>query len=160
TANSIVKSRFGVDSIVSTSLNNGLLDLNFGWVVGTVDVPPVIARLFDLTRDEYNEMSYTLRLELLNIAKAISSITGSTVADLRPRQNLTDQGDRLIDCVRHDDYYTLHKTLRDLRSRLTSAYEFTVFAADKDYHSVNFGLMTTYRQFMTPLTYQPGDLVT
>src|SRR5207249_5562241 len=70
--------------------------------------------------------------------------TCSKIVDLRNIQVLTEQGERLIDTVRHDDYYTLHKTLCDLQDRLNSKYEFTVFAADKDYHSVNFGLLNTY----------------
>jgi hypothetical protein len=74
-------------------------------------------------------------------------------------QSLTEQGERLIDSVRHDDYYTLHKTLSDLHDRLTGKYDFTIFAADKDYHSVNFGLVSTYRQQWTPLAYQAGKLM-
>src|SRR6185503_8835663 len=74
-------------------------------------------------------------------------------------QDLREQGERLIDSVRHDDYYTMHKTLRDLQSRINSNYEFTVFAADKNHQSVNFGLLNTYRQEMAPINYQAGQLI-
>ena len=100
-----------------------------------------------------------MRDQLSSLAVAISMRPGTTVSDLRVIQSLTEQGDRLIDTVRHDDYYTLHKTLRDLRSRLNGSYEFTVFAADKDYHSVNFGLVVTYREALVPTKYQAGALV-
>ena len=61
--------------------------------------------------------------------------------------------------MRHDDYYTLHRTLKDLHERLTGNYNFTVFAADKDYHSVNFGLWVTYREKLIPSEYQAGKLL-
>jgi len=159
TANTLGKSRFGIDSVLANGLRNGLLSLGIGYVVAPVDVPPVVAKHFDVTRDEFNEMSYSLRDELIRIANSVNARSGSTIADLRVVQALTEQGERLIDSVRHDDNYTLHKTLRDLNERLSGKYDFTVFAADKDYHSVNFGLLYTYQEQLTPLTYQAGDLV-
>lgn len=158
TANAIGQSRFGLQSIL-TSVKNGLLTINPGYTVAPAQLPASIARTFDITLDEFNEMSYTFRDQLVQIANAIVARTGTTVADMRVIQMLTEQGERLIDSVRQDDYYTLHKTLRDLQSRLAGKYEFTVFAADKDYHSVNFGLLTTYRQLWEPQAYQAGRLV-
>jgi hypothetical protein len=174
TANTIGKAKFGVNGLVDSAFRNGLLVADLFWTISPVEVPAIVARFFDITREEYNELSYTLREELARLANQINECTvsttvdffhmtlshaGSRVADLRIIQALTEQGERLIDAVRHDDYYTLHKTLRDLNARMTGKYEFTVFAADKDYHSVNFGLMNTYRQQWTPLTYQAGKLV-
>jgi hypothetical protein len=172
TANSLGKARFGIDSVLS-GFRNGLLAIDTFFAISPVEVPPVIAKLFDITREEYNEMSAAIRQQLVYIANMIDECTaqtvvfgngtfthtGSRIADQRIIQALTEQGERLIDGVRHDDYYTLHKTLRDLNERLNGKYEFTVFAADKDYHSVNFGLLNTYRQQWTPLTYQAGKLV-
>jgi hypothetical protein len=174
TANTMAKARLGVDDLVGGVLNNGLLSADLFYVVPSVDVPAIIARFFDVTREEYNEMSITNREELKRIANqinecSISSIVdvshlalvheGPTLTDRRIIQSLTEQGERLIDAVRHDDYHTLHKTLRDLHARLSGSYEFTVFAADKNHHSVNFGLMNTYRQEWTPLMYQAGELI-
>ena len=135
-----------------------------GWLsqwITPLEVPTIIARFFDITKDEYNDLSSTNRSELVEIAKKIDLCTGaqatfypgyiyrhegSKIVDQRIIQSLTEQGERLIDAVRHDDYHTMHRTLRELQERLSSKYEFTVFAATRDYHSVNFGLINTYRQ--------------
>ena len=159
TANTIAKGRFGIDSAVSDVFNNGLKLGDTFWQMTPVEVPPVVARFFDITKEEFNELSFAMRDQLVAIAGAISMRAGTTIADLRIVQTLTEQGDRLIDTVRHDDVYTLHKTLRELEAKLNGTYEFTVFAADKDYHSVNFGLVVTYREKLTPLMYQAGQLV-
>ncbi len=159
TANSLAKQRFGIESVMSDVFRNGLLISDTFSQVTPVDVPPVVARFFDITKEEFNELAFVMRDQLTSLAVAISMRPGTTVADLRVIQSLTEQGDRLIDTVRHDDYYTLHKTLRDLEAKLNGTYEFTVFAADKDYHSVNFGLVVTYREQLTPVMYQPGALV-
>ncbi len=173
TANILGKANFGRDAVVSNSFKNGFLLVDTFYTISPVEVPPMIARFFDITKEEFNEMSALIRQELGFIASEINECSGSTVffgnatfkrigstiANLRDSQLLKEQGERLIDAVRHDDYYTLHKTLRDLNARLNGKYEFTVFAADKDYHSVNFGLMNTYRQQWTPLMYQAGKLV-
>ena len=174
TANTLGKAKFGIDSVVSSAFKNGFLVADVFWTISPVEVPPVVARFFDITKEEFNEMSFVIRDQLVRIANGIDESTvstvinfgnltlshsGSKIADLRIVQSLTEQGERLIDAVRHDDYYTLHKTLRDLNARLNGKYEFTVFAADKDYHSVNFGLLNTYRQQWTPLMYQAGKLL-
>lgn len=174
TANAMGKAKFGVSGLVSDAVKNGSLPLDTFKTITLEEVPPMIARFFDITKEEFNEMLPLIRKELGFIASEINECRGSTLhygngtfkrigsptlSDLRDSQLLTEQGDRLIDAVRHDDYYTLHKTLRDLHARLNGKYEFTVFAADKDYHSVNFGLMNTYRQQWTPLMYQAGKLV-
>lgn len=174
TADTLGKAHFGIDGIVSDKLRNGLLATDLFFTLTPVEVPSIVARFFDVTKEEYNELSFTNRQELVRIANEINECTGDTVVhvgnltlthtgsritDLRRAQAFTEQGERLIDAVRHDDYYTLHKTLRDLNERLHAKYEFTVFAADKDYHSVNFGLMNTYRQEWTPLMYQAGRLL-
>lgn len=177
TANNIGKTKFGIDGVVNDAFKNGLMVADAFFHISPVEVPAVVAKLFDINKAEYNELSFTFRSQLVNIANSIddrlnftkqlstlmgflsiSGRSGPTIADLRFIQSLTEQGERLIDSVRHDDYYTLHKTLRDLSDRMSGKYEFTVFAADKDYHSVNFGLMNTYRQQWTPLMYQAGKI--
>jgi hypothetical protein len=162
-ANTLGKAHFGFYSVVNDSLKNGNLVPNAHKAVSPVNVPAVVNRFFDITKDEYNELSPGRRNTVVKIATSISkrSIARSAGTPLGQRmiQSLTEQVERLIESVRHDNYYSLHKTLRDLHHRLNSKYEFTVFAADKDHHSVNFGLMNTYRQQWTPLTYQAGRLV-
>jgi hypothetical protein len=150
------------------------------YVYGSIpqEVPADVAAQFDITLEEWTDLTAAHQAKLADIAKKLGadcegkttvSILGTTItlpasrygslACERKRQDLREQGERLIDLVRHDDYYTLHKTLRDLHDRINSAYEFTVFAADKDTHAVNFGLMNTYRQQWEPVKYQAGKLV-
>jgi hypothetical protein len=174
TANTLGKATSGIDNIVRSAFKNGLLAADVFWAISPVEVPPVVARFFDITKEEFNELTFVIRDQLVMLANLIDPATvstvidvahltlshaGSRIADLRIIQSLTEQGERLIDAVRHDNYYTLHRTLRELHDRLNGKYEFTVFAAGKDHHSVNFGLMNTYRQQWTPLLYQAGKLV-
>ncbi|MEM7368154.1 MAG: hypothetical protein AAF587_06095 [Bacteroidota bacterium] len=59
-----------------------------------------------------------------------------------------------------DDRYTqLHTILQQLEERLREPYSFTVFAANGQERSVNFGIVSTYRQKWTPIKYQVGELV-
>lgn len=174
TANTLGKATFGIDGLVAGAFKNGLLVADVFWTISPVEVPPVVARFFDITKEEFNELTFAIREHLVRIANLIDESTvstvihvggltlshaGSRIADLRIIQSLTEQGERLIDAVRHDDYHTLHRTLRELNARMNGKYEFTVFAADKDHHSVNFGLLNTYRQQWTPLMYQAGNLL-
>ena len=133
------------------------------------EVPAGVAEQFDITREEWTDLSAAHQQRLLAIAKDINT----TVRDHRTggagllseavyekmRQEAREKGERIIEAVRHDDYYTMHKTLRDLHDRINSNYEFTVFAANRNEHSVNFGLLNTYRQQWTPLNYQAGKLI-
>ncbi len=143
------------------------------------DIPAEVAAQFDITREEWTDMSPTRQSKLVGIARELEkgcdgkvklSISGvgsfsvmagkmGTLNCERRRQDLREQGERLIDSVRHDDYYTLHKTLRDLHDRVNGKYEFTVFAADQNTQAVNFGLLNTYRMQMAPINYQAGRLV-
>lgn len=176
TANQLGQSRYGATDFVNTALLNGGLHLGAFVTVTPSELPPTVAKHFDITKEDYNEMAFAMREELVKIAAEIDHRLGGpnkqggmlgawlgrdgpAAMDLRVVQRLTEQGDRLIDAVRNDNYHTLHKTLKELSDRLSGKYEFTVFAADKDYHSVNFGLLTTYEQEWTPLAIQPGRLV-
>lgn len=150
-------------------------------------VPADVMAHFDITLEEWEDLNAAHHARLSAIARELSDTEGrqsipvsietrdcgtiytrvrvpggtrfGSVAFEKHRQDLREQGERLIESVRHDDYYTLHKTLRDLHERLNSDYEFTVFAADRNVHSVNFGVLNTYRQQWTPINYQPGKLV-
>jgi hypothetical protein len=192
TANVLGKSRLGIPDFVSSAIFSGTLRPDVLYTVPPLEVPTTILQLFDITRDQYNDMAAPVRDQLLAIAKKIQSrydsadltvtvvgrtvggslagmlgITtpattsvhsGVTVADMRTVQVLLDQGQRLIDSVQQDDN-SLNVTLQQLAARLSGSYEFTVFGADKDYHSVNFGLLTTYQQQWTPVAIQPGRMV-
>lgn len=74
-------------------------------------------------------------------------------------QNLKEQGERIIEFSRDETYTSAHKILQELEERLRSNYAFSIFAADKNYHSVNFGLLNTFRQKWEPVAYQVGQLV-
>ena len=114
-----------------------------------------VAAHFDITKEEWNDLDFSLRAKLEEIAQSLTD--GFKVKD-KYYQELHEQGERLIDSVRHDDYYTMHKTLRDLHDRLNSNYEYTIFGADNNHWSVNFGLLNTFRQKWLPLNYQVGKL--
>ncbi len=159
TVNQLGSARFGIDTLFGGAFDNGPSLFGTFYAVSLVEVPASIARFFDITKEEFNDMSVAIREQLLSLANLIAHHSSRTVQDLRVIQSWTEQGERLIDSVRHDDYYTLHKTLRDLHEKLSGKYEFTIFAADKNYHSVNFGLLNTYRQQWAPLTYQAGKLI-
>lgn len=74
------------------------------------------------------------------------------------------RGDRLIQYADHkleapDNWAHFHALLADLEKATKDPYLFKVFAANPDERSVNFGLITTYRQEWTPVSYQVGRLV-
>jgi hypothetical protein len=156
-----------------------LLSAQYVYTVIPQEVPAEVAAHFDITLQEWADLSASHQGRLQEIARELVrdcpgkikvsippigtiEVLGSKLGTLsceRRRQELREQGERLIDGVRHDDYFTLHKTLRDLQDRINGNYEFTVFAADKNVQYVNFGLLSTFRLMMTPINYQVGKLV-
>lgn len=52
-----------------------------------------------------------------------------------------------------------HAIIEKLRSERHQGYPFRYFAASAKYRSVNFGIIATYRQQWTPVSYQVGELV-
>ena len=72
---------------------------------------------------------------------------------------LREQGERIIDTVRNDDYISMDSVLKQIDDKLKSNYVFKVYAADASYSTVNFGLVLTYRQNWEPLAYQVGHLM-
>jgi len=137
-------------------------------------VPTEISAAFDISFLEYDALNSEDKNKLLSLAQSINQLEltptpepsgffGFTV-DVRidnPTRVLLlrDQGERIIDNVRINKAHTTNQLLRDLQERLLSKYEFTVFAADRNYHSVNFGVMNTFRQQWEPICYQAGKLV-
>ncbi|HJP83811.1 MAG TPA: hypothetical protein VJ835_09935 [Fimbriimonadaceae bacterium] len=169
------KKKTGLSVLQDLKVNLGDLVISDVYPTFQQEIPANVAAQFDISIEEWVDLAATHRSKLIEIAndlvesyKQLISLggwfspTGRRLTMLQKeklRQDLREQGERLIDAVRHDDYYTLHKTLRDLQNRINSAYEFTVFAADKNFHSVNFGLMNTYRQKWCPINYQAGKLI-
>ena len=49
--------------------------------------------------------------------------------------------------------------LQALNKKLLENYNFTIYAANSKERSVNFGILNTFRQIWTPLSYQAGPLV-
>ncbi len=58
-----------------------------------------------------------------------------------------------------DPIERLPALLQALNKKLLENYNFTIYAANEKERSVNFGILNTYRQFWTPLSYQAGPLV-
>ena len=142
-------------------------------------ISPAILRSFDINALEYEALTPTQRKELNAIAEELVTLRGGgfrarvtagafggSRVDVRDHRDhsarieaLHEQGELMIENVRVSHPNTTNHILRDLRDRLNAAHEFTVFAADKTYHSVNFGILNTYRQKWEPTTYQAGRLV-
>jgi hypothetical protein len=89
------------------------------------------------------------------------------IALLEQIRILQSQADRLvaharsllIERDRRRPYRPTHELIRRLRALRAKGYPFRHFAASERQRSVNFGLMVTYRQIWTPVSYQVGDLV-
>lgn len=65
----------------------------------------------------------------------------------------------LIDRERSATYRPTDEIIRSLERLRSGGYPFRYFAASPNQRSVNFGVMVTYRQTWTPVSYQVGDLV-
>ena len=124
----------------------------------TTEVPTDIAAAFDISFLEYDALSADDKSTLLAIAQDINarelSPEWATYASVR-----REQGERIIDNIRINKPLTTHQLLKELQEKLLASYEFTVFAADKDYHSINFGILNTFRQKWEPISYQAGRLI-
>lgn len=57
------------------------------------------------------------------------------------------------------DFDQFHSLLDQLNKSLKEPYRFNIYAAGHGGRSVNFGVVATYRQQWTPVTYQVGELV-
>ena len=142
-------------------------------------VPASVVKNFDVHVSEYEALSENQKDELERIADAInelkeaerrvtsSSTSGASIKILTTVtyvgqsdkiESLYDQGEMILENIRINKPNSTNSILKELQERLQGKYEFTVFAADKDYHSVNFGLLNTYRQKWEPISYQAGKL--
>jgi hypothetical protein len=147
------------------------------------EVPTDISAAFDISFLEYDALTSDNKVKLLALAKDINKYelnlpqNGNTshglfdwpfgnnqsgnysVDNTALASVLREQGERIIDNIRINKPYTTNQLLKELQERLLSKYEFTVFAANRDYHSINFGILNTFRQKWEPLSYQAGKLV-
>ncbi|MFT7095720.1 MAG: hypothetical protein ACI84K_001305 [Pseudohongiellaceae bacterium] len=141
-------------------------------------VPAAVVKNFDVHDLEYEALSENQKEELKKIANEINKLkenhpiplivrsgpfntpsTRLTYVDHSDKiESLYDQGEMILENIRINKPNSTNIILRELQERLQGKYEFTVFAADKDYNSVNFGLMNTYRQKWEPISYQAGKL--
>ncbi|MET0069710.1 MAG: hypothetical protein ABW096_06690 [Candidatus Thiodiazotropha sp.] len=145
-------------------------------IQGTINeqdpIPAAILKCFDVHLLEYEALTNNQPAELLKIAREIVTLKENrpvvtntlfgpkvTYVDNTDRiEALYDQGEMLLENVRVNQPNTTNSILRELKERLDAKHEFTVFAADKSYHSVNFGILNTYRQKWEPTSYQAGQL--
>lgn len=122
------------------------------------EVPTEIVAAFDISFAEWDALNQDDKPRLFTIAQEINSKeldpANATYASIR-----REQGERIIDNIRINKPFSTNQLLKDLQEKLLSKYEFTVFAANKDYHSINFGLLNTFRQKWEPISYQAGKLV-
>ncbi len=58
-----------------------------------------------------------------------------------------------------DPVERLPALLQALNKKLLESYNFTLYAANAKERSVNFGILNTFRQMWTPLSYQAGPLI-
>ena len=146
------------------------------------EVPTEISTAFDISFLEYDTLTSNNKAKLLELAKDLNKfeLIGISEKPIHSEQHwwnpfyqnnsatidyatqatvLRDQGERIIDNIRVNKPFSTNQLLKELQERLLGKYEFTVFAANKDYHSINFGLMNTFRQKWEPISYQAGKLV-
>lgn len=145
-------------------------------------IPPVVVKNFEITAKEWALLGDALQSELTMLAStldarrvapiagvnlAFGTFTAGETVESRKREikAYAEAGARIIyhakDLVagKPDAMNNLHTLLKDLNARLLEPYTFTVFAANAKERSVNFGLLTTYRQRWQPVCYQAGELV-
>jgi hypothetical protein len=153
-----------------------------------VDPPVEVIQTFKLTAEQWAALSLQLQSALAGLAQqylaALDSLQ-SAVAQLgtaptpanafaavkaaMARQALTHVRRSSASIVHYADsqrtaktpaYDRLHTLVQELSQRLKEGrHAFTIYAADPQQRSVNYGLLVTYRQRWEPLTYQVGELL-
>ncbi len=139
----------------------------------TDPIPASIVKNFDVHLLEYEALTPTQKDELERLSDRINELQDmverQSATRYRPGydyfvdnsdaiERLYDQGEMILENIRINKPNSTQSILKELHERLTEPYEFTVFAANKTHHSVNFGLMNTYRQKWEPVSYQAGQL--
>jgi len=122
--------------------------------------PDNVISAFDITRDQWNVLTQRHKQLLENVS---GQVLAEEQQNLRIR--LRQQGERIIKyadsklVAGKNNFNHLHHLLQDLNQRLKEPYAFTVYAANRQERSINFGLVVTYRQRWEPINYQAGELV-
>jgi hypothetical protein len=149
--------------------SNVLPDAESACQIANEDVPGDVVQFVGITKAEWNALTHSQRQEVTACKDSVLWIqTNLALADsyeFRTRLRLVRaQIKKLIDYARDQiseratTACRLEGLLSDLRARLGETYAFKIFAAKPDQRSVNFGLLTTYRQKWQPLNYQAGEL--
>jgi hypothetical protein len=148
--------------------------------------PEVVAAMFDIAPEQWRVLPGKYQEELEELAEGIRRVRLMPLTEelevlpgikftlpvneteLRSREKtvafLREQGNRLIRYADHlvmtpDHLDRFHEVLGELTDALKEPYRFSVFAANRFERSVNFGVVATYRQVWTPVTYQVGQLI-
>lgn len=168
-----------VTATVAPNFNNIMVATAEALKNSIEEVPTSVAAAFDISFLEWDALSADNKAKLISLATDINKYesdppkptkvdfgfldyeinVGSPKEFTARAAMLREQGERIIDNIRINRPFSTNQLLKDLQERLLAKYEFTVFAADKNYHSVNFGLLNTYRQKWEPVSYQAGKLV-
>ncbi|GIH07944.1 hypothetical protein Rhe02_60110 [Rhizocola hellebori] len=159
------------------------LDLNLSAGSATVvNPPPAVAAAFEITAAEYGALvAAGMDVKIQELADVVNGdITEEEIEEAIPFgglfglgdwddvkkyiANARSQGERMIEFARSqlaqpDEFDHMHSLLAALKSQLKQPYRFNVYAADGHDRSVNFGVVTTFRQKWTPIAYQVGELV-
>ena len=110
-----------------------------------------------ITSMQWNNLDPSDQEQLIILAERREQVLSEWEADHRRNENIgeirTDAGEILLRAG--DNPTSLMTTLVDLRSRLNEIYKFDIFAPN----SINFGILTAYRQAWKPLNYQVGELI-
>jgi hypothetical protein len=152
----------------TTTVRSHISSLKNGTTVVTAPVPLEVFEVFELTLDQWAELNPAIQHRLKTLAiKALAPgasvrVGGVYTENLRAahdRVAAREQGERLIRNAVGSQAASFSSLVRHLEQRAKAAYPFTVFAANGAERSVNFGLITTYRQHWVPVAYQVGRLV-
>lgn len=109
-----------------------------------------------VVRDHRNENGSALN----GITDFLGGLFGQTEpARAVPVHNFPVKGFHIQGVYSTDPAERLPALLTELETKLREKYTFTIFAANEKERSINFGILNTFRQIWTPLSYQAGALV-
>lgn len=119
------------------------------------------------TLDSASNLLSTITSLALGGGLSRSGYNSSATALLEQIRVLQSEADRIVSHARQilideeklKPFRPSHEIVNRLRNARTNSYPFKYFAASRTQRSVNFGVMITYRQKWTPVSYQVGDLV-
>lgn len=143
------------------------------------EVPAVIQRVFhgDIDQRTWNLASYRQQVTLLDLAERYEELNAEAagiimamifIRDENQRQQMGGELERKNNLLQELYLQGLgiirspagragrvFRLMEEIRERLSEPYDFTYFVPN----SVNFGIVTTFRQKWEPQAYQVGDLV-